>query len=254
VVGGVCEHLPDDRLCRNPGERCFPSRGCASGTTCTSDMDCDDRVECTRDLCAAGGLCQHLRNDGRCTMGQVCSVTAGCVAMGRCAMDIDCDDRAYCNGVERCVGGLCQAGTPPNCADMEPCTGDVCNEMTRSCDHPRLEMCGGSVTAGTYTLDMPPAYSCGAGSFGPVTRVTLAVTGAVVTVTGFPVPLTGSAMGAMFSASGTQSQGGCTWVYNLQGAFTRAGRFDGTWNLRFDLCDVTRMCFTRSGLLTGTSS
>ena len=63
VVGGVCEHVPDDGLCP-AGERCIPGRGCRSSRTCTAHGDCDDRVDCTQDLCVMERLGVRIDDDG----------------------------------------------------------------------------------------------------------------------------------------------------------------------------------------------
>lgn len=251
VVGGVCEHVPVNSRC-GTGQRCFLDRGCASGTACRANSDCDDTVACTRDLCGADGSCQNLNNDALCTGGLVC-ISTGCAAAGSCAVDRDCDDRHFCNGAERCVSGRCMPGSAPDCSDSDPCTGDVCNDTAGRCDHPAISPCGGgTVTAGTYTVAPPIMYSCAAGSLGPVSSVTLAVTAGGVTVAGFPVLLTGPAptMG-MFTATGRMN-GVCTWVYTLSGSFTMPTRFTGSWNLSFDNCLASFGCFSQFGIVTGT--
>lgn len=252
IVGHVCEYTLVQSRCTGPGERCFLGRGCASGRTCTANADCDDSVACTQDLCLAGGMCSNVRNDSRCQNMQVC-ISTGCAAAGSCVTAADCDDRRFCTGVEQCVSGRCQNGPQPDCADSDMCTGDVCNDTTQMCEHPPIDPCGGTVMAGLYRLDPAPAYSCGAGTFGPVNNVTLMLTPGGVQVTGFPVALTGSApSGGMFSATGSESRGPCQWRYTLSGSFTMAGRFTGTWNVNFDVCEVSLGCMSRSGLVTGT--
>jgi hypothetical protein len=80
---------------------------------CTTDLECDDRVPCTRDVCdVAAGRCRNI------------------------PVDSECDDRVFCNGVERCdaVAG-CVPTAPPNCSDPVTCTVDRCDEATRSCAH-----------------------------------------------------------------------------------------------------------------------
>lgn len=252
VIGGRCEHAPVNARCP-ADQRCFPGQGCAATRTCTASASCDDGVPCTQDVCAAGGVCQSVRDDSRCAAGMACTA-AGCAAMGRCSGDGDCDDRVFCNGVERCAGGACATGAARDCSDGDACTGDICNEAEGRCDHPALSMCrGGAVTSGTYALAPPIGYTCGAGTIGPISQVALAVSAGVVTVTGFPAALTGSApSGGMFTASGSESRGGCQWRYTLSGSFTTDGRFTGSYNLAFDSCAATLGCFARFGEVTGT--
>lgn len=251
IVGHVCQHDPITSRCAS-GQRCVVGMGCVSATACRVSADCDDGVPCTTDLCGASGACDHVRNDARCTGATVCT-SRGCVAAGTCGVDADCDDSLFCNGAERCASGRCTPGAAPDCADGEPCTGDVCDERTRMCTHPRLDPCGGAVTSGTYVFDAPPQYSCGAGTFGPVASVTLTATTTGVTVTGFPVTMTGGAASmGMFSVSGSGSMGACTWNYRLSGSFTMPTRFSGSWNVSFDSCDASNRCLTANGLVTGT--
>jgi hypothetical protein len=252
VVGGVCEHAAIQTRCPS-GQRCFPTEGCATMATrrCAMDAQCDDGVPCTRDVCVAGGMCSSIRDDARCSAGQVCGAM-GCIATGRCTGDGECSNGVYCDGDERCVSGVCQPGTRRTCADNDACTGDVCNEVMRRCENPPLNPCGGTVQSGMYRLTPGPTYSCGAGSFGPVSVITLNATATSVEVTGFAVPLRGPApsMG-MFAANGTASQGGCQWAYNLTGNFTMADRFSGVLNVSFPFCDATRGCFSQSLLVAG---
>lgn len=250
VVGGVCERIANDRMCPM-GQRCFIGRGCASGTSCTRNEDCDDRVECTRDVCGAGGVCQNIRDDSRCPAGDRCSYTLNCVAPGRCGTDPDCDDGRFCNGPERCTGGMCGAGTAPNCADTDMCTGDVCNETTRMCEHVMLNPCGGSITPGMYDLSPAFGYTCGAGSLAPVSAVTLEVTGGAAVVRGFPVELRGTAGSGMFTVMGTWNQGGCGWEFSLTGAFTMPNRFVGTVGLNFQNCSIPLRCIGDTAPVTG---
>ncbi len=250
VIGGVCEHTAVSSRCPT-GQRCLAGVGCASATACTTSAQCDDNVACTRDLCAAGGRCQNLNDDAQCPSGQVCT-SAGCAAPGSCRTDADCDDRMFCNGTERCVSGRCSAGTAVDCRDTDPCTGDVCNDAMARCEHPMATMCGGVVAPGTYDLTPAIAYSCGAGTVGPIAQITLAVSASGVTVTGLPATLTGPApTDGMFTATGSESRGGCTWRYTLNGSFTAANRFAGSWNLTFDNCSAALSCFSRSGLVDG---
>jgi len=46
----------------------------------------------------------------------------------------DCSDNVFCNGQEQCTQLSCRAGTPPSCADADPCTNDFCNTSTDACD------------------------------------------------------------------------------------------------------------------------
>lgn len=250
VFGGVCERTANDSRCPM-GQRCFLGRGCAAGNSCMRNEDCNDNVACTRDVCGAGGVCQNIRDDSRCTAGERCSYTLNCVAPGRCGTDPDCDDGRFCNGPERCASGMCAAGTAPNCADSDMCTGDVCNEAMRMCEHVMLNPCGGSVQAGTYGITPSFSYTCGAGSLAAVSQLTIEVAGSMVTVRGFPVELRGSQSGGMFATVGTWSQGGCDWEFSLNGAFTMPNQFRATLGLNFNSCPITRNCLGASTNVDG---
>src|SRR6516162_9256306 len=54
-----------------------------------------------------------------------------------CNGDTECDDGVFCNGTETCDTGShkCKAGTPPMCDDSLACTHDICNELSKACDH-----------------------------------------------------------------------------------------------------------------------
>ncbi len=151
------------------------------------------------------------------------------------------------------MGGRCMQGTPPDCSDGNPCTGDVCDEATRMCQHPMLNPCGGQIAAGTYVVTPEPTYSCGAGRFGPVSSLTIELNAGGIIVRGFPVELRGMApsMGT-FSAAGTWVNGSCTWQFSLQGAATMANQFRGTWSVSFDNCVNVLNCNSTFDTLTAT--
>jgi hypothetical protein len=83
------------------------------GGRCVDDGECDDRVECTHDVCD--------------------------LAIERCHFvpeDDACDDGAYCNGVEACAPGVgCRPGPPVACSDNTACTIDACDEISHGCVH-----------------------------------------------------------------------------------------------------------------------
>jgi hypothetical protein len=79
---------------------------------CRRDADCDDGVDCTRDVCAPGRFCVNAANGARCS------------------------DDVYCNGDEVCdpeVG--CRPSTPRRCSDDDVCTVDYCDEQGKRCAH-----------------------------------------------------------------------------------------------------------------------
>ncbi|MGD8860827.1 MAG: putative metal-binding motif-containing protein [Myxococcales bacterium] len=79
---------------------------------CDDDRDCDDGVQCTRDVCAPGGFCVNSAQSARCS------------------------DGVFCNGVEVCdpLSG-CEPGFARNCDDGDVCTIDSCSERDKRCEH-----------------------------------------------------------------------------------------------------------------------
>jgi hypothetical protein len=250
VFGGRCEHTAMPSMCP-AGQRCIVGVGCASGTTCTTSAQCDDGVACTRDLCAVGGRCQNINDDAQCTGGQVCT-SAGCAAQGTCRTDADCQDGTHCNGAETCSMGMCRAGAAVRCDDGDPCTGDVCNERMRACDHPAVDPCGGSLMPGTYVLSPPVQYTCPLYSLGPISMITLSASAGGIQVTGFPVPLSGATPASgMFSTLGTDVRAR-TFRLTLQGNFTGATVFTGAFSVACPDCGGGDGCATGSGFFTAT--
>jgi hypothetical protein len=79
---------------------------------CVSDLDCDDQIACTRDLCVLGRYCVSSADSSRCS------------------------DGVFCNGEEVCDPAMgCRDGTPERCADDDVCTVDACDEDNKRCRH-----------------------------------------------------------------------------------------------------------------------
>jgi len=145
------------------------TRGDASATTCTNDIQCDDGFDCTIDTCGVGNTCVYDTIDERCEMGQTCEPGRGCVATSSCASDDDCDDAFPCTTDTCGVGGICNhrtvdercpmgqtcdvdmgciepagCGSADECDDGVECTNDTCS-VDRVCTNTPLdEMCDAS--------------------------------------------------------------------------------------------------------------
>lgn len=95
---------------------------------CTSDVDCDDGIDCTDDACGTSGLCTALPNDALCDDGNRC--TDDHCSPGGCTADPNtapCDDGVFCNGVDVCSAGSC---THPG----DPCPAPtVCDATAGAC-------------------------------------------------------------------------------------------------------------------------
>lgn len=79
---------------------------------CAVDEDCDDGVDCTRQICDERRQCRNPVDPAI------------------------CDDGVFCNGVEQCdpVDG-CTAGPRETCSDDDVCTIDRCDEDEKLCRH-----------------------------------------------------------------------------------------------------------------------
>jgi hypothetical protein len=79
---------------------------------CAVDLDCDDGVDCTRDVCLPGHFCVNAGDSSRCS------------------------DGVFCNGPEVCDPSAgCLPGTPERCSDDDVCTVDSCDEVQKRCAH-----------------------------------------------------------------------------------------------------------------------
>ncbi len=152
----TCKHSPDNTKCPM-GQVCAPE-GCRD---CRDDADCNDAVECTRDVCTAGrcshtvdvslcddgssctadacdpmGACTHAPNDALCNDNIACTTDRclGAQGCGHTPVSSRCDDGKFCNGVEVCdVQRGCVPGPPPVCMDAISCTVDRCDVPTDKC-------------------------------------------------------------------------------------------------------------------------
>jgi len=122
---GVCVHPnePIDTPCGSP-----------------ADTQCDDP-----DTCDGAGLCEpNFESNGfpcgtpadtDCTDPDTCNGTGVCNA-NHAPNGLSCNDQLFCTTGEFCTSGNCGGGSQTNCGDGIPCTNDLCNETTDTCDHP----------------------------------------------------------------------------------------------------------------------
>jgi hypothetical protein len=104
---------------------------------CTTGADCDDRIDCTMDVCA-DDMCTHLANDSLCTEGPdgVCDAIDGCqystctpetCVAGPCQTAVCngtmCDRTDLCGASQTCCNNTCVA---LGCDDGNLCTDDAC--------------------------------------------------------------------------------------------------------------------------------
>ncbi len=151
-----------DSSCNQNGD-CQPSRYPATGLpdqvdggtadggvepACRTELDCNDGVGCTDDVCFRGECIHQARND-LCTAStdspvcdpmNGCQYGAGCVETGagancqpadcelaRCEGDV-CVRTALCRTGQSCCGGACVT-----CNDGDACTTDACDATAGAC-------------------------------------------------------------------------------------------------------------------------
>jgi hypothetical protein len=145
----------------------------STGPPCSSDLECDDGVDCTVDVCTESG-CVSEPSDEACDDGVFCTVdtcspSSGCSSVHSDAIcddgisctsdscdvkddachndpcDSSCDDGVFCDGVERCDSVLgCTLG-PATCSLGLGCSLDTCNETTQKCAHAMPSACAPDV-------------------------------------------------------------------------------------------------------------
>ncbi len=237
--------------------------GADAGTeTCASDGECDDGHDCTVDTCRVGGTCHHEPVHELCADGERCTLTNGCSS--GCENDDDCNDGVFCNGTETCIRGDCFDGADADCDDGNPCTVDSCDPGFDGCRYEVADGCDAGLPpadAGIPCDDFDPSTHYG-GTFRflpiqasdclsatyrideltfSVSGETLRVQAGAFTLTQTPVPT-----GPDFLVTYTQS--GCS-VYSLEGTFSCADRFDGTW--RANMMDSCSICSNQNASVVG---
>ena len=146
----------------NDGQFCTINDVCSAGTCGGSARNCTDSNVCTTDSCNEGtDVCDNLNNTIACNDDQFCTVndvcgggTCGgsardCTDSNVCTTDscnegtdvcdnlnntIACNDGQFCTVDDVCSAGVCN-GSARDCADVNGCTDDSCNEGTDVCDN-----------------------------------------------------------------------------------------------------------------------
>ncbi len=116
-------------------------------STCDTDADCADSLECTVDACVdtpQGRRCQWTVQPGKCLIHNVCRGVGEPQPGNPCALclpDEDatawsprpdgyaCNDDDACTQGDGCVGGVCVSGDALECDDGDPCTDEVCDPV-----------------------------------------------------------------------------------------------------------------------------
>lgn len=134
---------------------------------CVTNLQCDDGVDCTVDVCSAG-RCERTPRADRCPSGSACDTRRGCLPRRSCSVDADCGDTDPCTTSERCdtAARFCVFDTQPDGVRCDA-TGRVCRGGVCACPSARAAACG----VGCVDLQSDPDHcgacgnSCGAGSW-----------------------------------------------------------------------------------------
>lgn len=225
----------------------------AGRTTCDDDLDCDDGFPCTDEVCVVGNVCEYTTFDSRCdaAAGERCLVGRGCVAgmPTDCEMDVDCQDGVFCNGDEQCVANGCYMGTAVSCNDGNSCTIDTCDEDIDGCTYDVAPGCDAGMMGfdagmpcdpfetadypGTFSFSPAASAACTGSAVFNISRMTITSSGGTLRISldSAPFSLTQSPAPTDGTFDATYSDG--CGNYRLQGMFTCADQWEGTWTATF---------------------
>ncbi len=160
---GSCSHTPfvgpcDDGISCTEKDHCVDSscKGaptvCDDANPCTSDSceiktgnclwipgpgPCDDGNFCTSGEQCQGGVCSggsaKICNSGACFVGKCDPASGACSAVPK-AEGAPCGTLSGCQSDKVCSGGACTVGQGDGCDDGNPCTQDVCDNLS-ICKH-----------------------------------------------------------------------------------------------------------------------
>ena len=135
-ASGICSNpaSADGRTC-DDGDACTTTDRCVAGRCAGTALDCDDRLACTDDSCAAG-TCRHLPIDVRCDTGLCVFGTCrpgdpgadqrGCLETPVNEGETCTDDGFSCTD-DVCTSGRClHVPMDSRCVPADDCTAAVC--------------------------------------------------------------------------------------------------------------------------------
>lgn len=164
-----------------PPPECRTDVDCNDRIDCTEDrcvgnrclrtpqpIRCDDRIDCTEDVCASSG-CSHRPVPARCPGGATCDVTMGCQRGRICATNTDCADTDPCTVRERCdpAARVCRFDTLDGDADGDPprvCGGGDCDDSSPLVRRDGQERCDGVDNDCDGSIDEEGPIACARGS------------------------------------------------------------------------------------------
>ncbi len=105
----------------------------------TDDATCSDGLDndCDGDFDTDDSECVDCSGDNDCDTGDDCSHDwcDGVHCHSDPLTDTSCEDGDFCTDGDTCAAGLCIPGGPLDCADVDSCTVDSCDEDDNQCVH-----------------------------------------------------------------------------------------------------------------------
>jgi hypothetical protein len=166
-----CEYAPNAAPC-DDGNVCTAGDVCTAGACAPgAPLNCDDKNQCTMDLCSQPDGCKHLNISGPCDDGDACTANTICkdgvcgngipficednnpctdnlcdkkLGCNFAANQAPCDDKNACTTGDVCGESQCKPGAPVVCNDNQVCTDDACVPATGCAYTPvaDLTVCG----------------------------------------------------------------------------------------------------------------
>lgn len=132
---GTCGYVPSEGSCED-GSACTDNDRCVDGSCVGRAIVCDDRIECTRDLCDMSVGCVVVGDDSKCVDADPCTLDKcsdeGCENPPAPDGHI-CGDVVACATAEICVFRQCIEVAIPDgapCDDADECTvSDQCADQ-----------------------------------------------------------------------------------------------------------------------------
>ncbi len=168
---GKCDKQasPDGTPCSDDN-LCTTGDGCVLGLCVGAPIQCDDKIDCTMDVCVPASGCDFQADSSKCDdnkpcTNDVCNAVIGCLSSPQ--VGAPCDDGDACTAGDICVtvagGMVCQPGVKMNCDDGDVCTADSCQSDGGCVHQPTNGPCddGNPCTTGDVCGGLGPASCAG---------------------------------------------------------------------------------------------